>query len=84
MTKEKINTFLEYLDLVEQIRNDEYDIHLFRGQGKSSPLLPSIARDNPLFDTTSLEINMLDDLKRRSPLLVTKTPTTDWEWLVFA
>ncbi len=27
---------------------------------------------------------MLEDLKRRSPLLVTKTPTSDWQWLVFA
>lgn len=35
MTKQSVNTFLEYLSQVEQIRNDTYDIYLFRGQGRS-------------------------------------------------
>lgn len=84
MIKSRIKTFIDYISEVEQVRNDNYDIHLFRGQSHSQPLLPSIARINPQFDTTDIEIKMLEDLKRRSPLLVTKTPTSDWQWLVFA
>jgi hypothetical protein len=84
MIKKRIETFLDYLSEVEQNRNDNYHIHLFRGQSHSQPLLPSIARVNPSFDTTKIEIKMLEDLKRRSPLLVAKSPTTDWQWLVFA
>jgi len=84
MTKLRLNNFMDYISEVERNRNDGYHIHLFRGQCKSQPLLPSIARANPYYDTTNVEITMLEDLKRRSPLLVTKTPTSDWEWLVFA
>lgn len=84
MNKLRITSFIDYLSEVERNRNDSFDIHLFRGQGYSQPLLPSIARTNPCFDTTSIEKKMLEDLKRRSPLLVVKAPTSDWQWLVFA
>jgi hypothetical protein len=82
MTKSRINSFQEYLDYVEGIIG--YDINLFRGQSSNYPLLPSAARLNPKIDTTIIEIDMLEDLKRRSQLLITRTLKNDWEWLVFA
>jgi hypothetical protein len=84
MRKEKVTSFQNYLDFVEAIQNEKYVINLFRGQSNNAPLLPSIARQFPNFDTTEIEIKMLDDLKRRSLLLINKPPRTDWEWLVFA
>jgi hypothetical protein len=84
MQKEKVASFQNYLDFVESIQKKGYVINLFRGQSNNNPLLPSIARSFPQFDTTEIEIKMLEDLKRRSQLLINKPPRTDWEWLVFA
>lgn len=84
MQKEKITSFQNYLDCIEAIQKKGYDINLFRGQANNSPLLPSIARQFPKFDTTEIEKEMLRDLKRRSLLLINKPPRDDWEWLVFA
>ncbi len=84
MIKIQINTFLDYLNVIEKNRNNDHQIQLFRGQSKNLELLPSIARLNPCFDTTDIEIKMIDDFKRRSPLLIEKPHTNDWHWLVFA
>jgi hypothetical protein len=69
---------------VESIKNLGIDIVLFRGQPKYDSLLPSIARKNPNTDTTELEKEMLEDLKRRSTLLINKEMKNDWEWLILA
>ena len=61
-----------------------YGINLFRGQSNNKPLLPSICREEPTFDTTEIEKKMLEDFKRRSPLLISKKIENDWEWLVYA
>lgn len=84
MHKFRVNSFIDYLTEVERNRNDSFDIHLFRGQSHRQPLLPSIARSNPCYNTTAIEVRMLEDLKRRSPLLISREPRSDWEWLVFA
>src|SRR5688572_2807649 len=84
MQKQKVTSLPSYLDFIDGIQKKGYDINLFRGQSNNNPLLPSIARQFPKFDTTEIEIKMLDDLKRRSLLLINKPPRTDWEWLVFA
>jgi FRG domain len=82
MTKYTVTSFSDYLDYIEDIVG--YDINLFRGQSSNFPLLPSIARKNPNVDSTKVEIEMLEDLKRRSSLLIKQSLNTDWEWLVLA
>lgn len=84
MTKVQITTFQEYLDEVEKIQNLGRDIVIYRGESMINSLLPSIARKNPLINTTQIEKDMLSDLKRRSTLLINKNFQNDWEWLVFA
>lgn len=84
MIKDKIDSFTDFLNHIEIIELMGYDINLFRGQSTNNPLLPSICREKPEIDTTELEKKMLEDFKRRSPLLIAKTFKTDWEWLVYA
>lgn len=84
MQKQELTSFQHYLDCIDKIQQENYVINLFRGQSSNYPLLPSIARQFPKFDTTEVEIKMLEDLKRRSPLLVRNPPRNDWEWLVLA
>lgn len=84
MTKTKIKSFQHYIDKIETLELLGYDITIYRGQADKKPLLPSIARANPMFDSTLTEKEMLLDLKRRSQLLIKNQSMTDWEWLVLA
>ena len=84
MKKTKIDSFQKYIDEVEILDLLGYDVIIYRGQPERKPLLPSIARSNPELDTTSIEKEMLSELKRRSQLLLKAPPRDDWEWLVFA
>jgi len=84
MEKYKISTFQEFLNYIENIDLAGYDINLFRGQSDNLSLLPSICRAKSKIDTTALEIEMLEDFKRQSSLLIKKKFSTDWEWLVYA
>lgn len=84
MKKDRIESFKDFLNHIEVIELMGYDINLFRGQSTNKPLLPSICRDKPTFNTTEIEKKMLEDFKRRSPLLITKNFESDWEWLVYA
>lgn len=84
MEKIKINSLQKFIDEVESIDLLGYDIVIYRGQMENFPLLPSIARKNSRFDSTNIEKEMLDELQRRSPLLMRNTPTNKWDWLVFA
>ena len=65
--KHKVESFYDFLEI---IYDDIYgfEIHLFRGQKEKRPLLPAIARDNPEFDSTQVEIEMLEDLRWQSSL----------------
>lgn len=80
----RIRSFQNFMEEVESIKNLGIDIVLFRGQSENKPLLPSIARNDAKIDTTDLEKKMLDDLKRRSPLLIKMEIKDDWQWLVLA
>lgn len=84
MQTRKINSFQEYIDEIEILETLGNGIIIYRGQAEKNDLLPTIARSNPKFDSTSIEIDMLSDLKRRSQLLLKGTLLNDWEWLVFA
>ena len=80
----KVNSFQNFMEQVESIKNLGIDIVLFRGQSDDNFLLPSIARKDPCMDTTKLEMEMLEDLKRRSTLLINREVRNDWEWLILA
>jgi len=80
----KVYSFQNFVEEVESIKNLGIDIVLFRGQAVDNSLLPSIARNDPNIDTTELEKEMLEDLKRRSTLLINKEVKNDWEWLILA
>jgi hypothetical protein len=84
MKKVQISTFEDFINHIDLIDMLGHKINLYRGQSISEPLLPSIARKNPIKDSTIKEIKMLNDLKRRSNLLISKAFENDWEWLVFA
>ncbi|KAF2079445.1 FRG domain-containing protein [Flavobacterium sharifuzzamanii] len=84
MEKDKIKSFKDFLNHIEIIELMGYDINLFRGQSSNFSLLPSICREEPTVDTTQTEKKMLEDFKRRSPLLITKNFENDWEWLIYA
>ncbi len=84
MRKDRIKSFNDFLNHIEVIELMGYGINLFRGQSNNKPLLPSICREEPTFDTTEIEKKMLEDFKRRSPLLISKKIENDWEWLVYA
>lgn len=80
----KVFSFQNFMEQVESIKNLGIDIVLFRGQAVDNSLLPSIARKDPNIDTTELEKEMLEDLKRRSTLLINKEVKNDWECLILA
>lgn len=80
----KQTTITSFNNFVSEIENFRRDIILFRGQSDSHPLLPSIARATSRTNTIGLEKKMLEDLKRRSGLLLEKEIRTNWEWLVMA
>lgn len=84
MKKQKISSFQDFMNHIELIEMLGYEINLFRGQSSNNTLLPSIARNSPNIDTTATEVKMLDELKRRSGILINKKLENDWEWLVFA
>lgn len=85
MTTQTISTLEGYLAILEPSMPSN-DIILFRGQSNDYPLLPGIARDQKQNNQglVAIEKKMLEDLKRRSPLLLKIEPKTDWDWLVLA
>jgi hypothetical protein len=60
------------------------DTVLYRGQSSNEPLLPKIARQDPIRDTTSLEKIMLQELRRSAPLYLGNDFYDDWDLLVIA
>ena len=84
MSVPTIKSLEDLLSQIEKLDSLQNTINLFRGQSSNFPLLPSICRKDPKVDTTDVEIKMLEDFKRRSPLLITKTFSSDWEWLIYA
>jgi hypothetical protein len=84
MERKDIKSFKEYLEIIDELTDAKHEILLFRGQSDNSPLLPSIARKDPKKDTTNIEKEMLQELRRRTQLTI-KTPLSDsWELLIYA
>jgi len=84
MKRISITSLQHFIEEVENIDILGYDVVIYRGQENNDPLLPVIARKNPNFDSSSVEQEALDELERRSQLLVRNSPRNKWEWLVFA
>lgn len=84
MITQRIESFLEYLKLIENLKIDKAEIQLFRGQGSNHALLPSIARKNPEKDTMELEKKMLNELKRQTKTIIDGEKFDEWDWLVYA
>jgi hypothetical protein len=85
---EAIQTFTGLGSLLDDLTNayssDPTTMWLFRGQDCKESLMPAIARANSETDPTTLELSMLNELKRRSGLLVKESLNTEWDWLVYA
>lgn len=84
MQKKKINTFFEFIELVDKSKTNSADILLFRGQSEKKPLVPSISRKNSKIDTTEIEKKMLEELKRRARTLINGFEFDEWDWLIYA
>ncbi len=84
MNKKTIISFQDYIKHIESLIDLAYPIMLYRGQSGQYPLLPSIARQNPLKDTANIEKAMLIEFKRRTQLLVSTTFRDYWDLLVYA
>lgn len=84
MEKLTITNFQEYLNHINEIKKLGRNIVLFRGQSTNEPLLPSIARQNPKKDTTSIEKEVIEEFIRRSNLLINEKIDNDWERLILA
>lgn len=54
----------QFVEEVKEITRDE--LVLYRGQHRSEPLLPRIARKNPQLDTTETEKQMVAELRRQA------------------
>ena len=83
MVTQEINTFNEYSLIINNLALNE-GIILYRGQSKNYPLLPSVVRDNPTFDSTKIELSMLLELKRQTQIKIATKLNGTWDWLVYA
>lgn len=63
---------------------DSSDYVLFRGQPNNEPLIPKIARNNPKKDTTSLEVKMIREFRRRLARERDIAAMDDWDILAYA
>lgn len=78
-----VTTFAEFVGEVESLSEDS-ELMLFRGQAKKGNLLPSVARDDPSYDSTEDEKVMLKELRRMGNSILPRTDLDDWELLVVA
>lgn len=82
MKKQKFIDLPNFVSLITDSKKN--DVTLFRGQSKSYPLLPKIARKNPAEDTTVIEKEMLAELRRRGEMFLAKGTQDDWDLIVHA
>lgn len=85
LTSCTIKSFSDYAKYIQD--SCTTDLVLFRGQGQDWPLAPKVARINPRETGEPLpkvELQMLDELKRRSIPYLTRSPASDWDWLALA
>ena len=84
-----IKNFNNYLWVIEEIIwkidvswKKEYILPLYRWQSEDFPLLPSIARMHPEINTSINEKKSIEELKRRSGLLLWNNYENNWDLLV--
>jgi len=81
----EINSVAGLLQYVEENCRAGEGSYLFRGQPEDKPLLPTLGRGSLGWKIPSLEQDIINEFKRRSPpLLQGLTPTSDWHWLALA
>ncbi|VVA49376.1 FRG domain protein [Serratia ficaria] len=81
-SEHRINHLADFLRIVHAF--DYFDkLVLFRGQNIKGNLLPSIARNDHSFDTTEIEMCMLDEFRRVGGAYLNGRET-DWEIMVLA
>ncbi len=83
MESKTICTFSDYIYEIEEL-DDKSELILFRGQATEGSLLPSVCRDNPKVNTTKVEKETLDELRRMGGALVPNSDMSDWDLLVIA
>jgi hypothetical protein len=79
----EINSFEEYLSEIEKLAEPGREYNLYRGQSRAGSLLPGIARDNPDSDSHKTELEMLEDLRRRSAMFI-QNSINQWDLLIIA
>lgn len=82
MKKQPLTDLTGYLAIVAKAKKN--DVILFRGQSRNLPLLPKIARKDPIVDTTPVEKEMLSELRRRGEIFLNGHSPDDWDLLVQA
>lgn len=83
MKTRTVTTFAEFVKEVESLSEDS-ELMLFRGQAKKGNLLPSIAREDPSYDSTEDEKELLKELRRMGSSILPRADMDDWELLVVA
>jgi len=77
----QVDELKQFVEIVEQRFDARYD-HLFRGQSRDLPLVPSIARKVTKYvHLLEGEQDMIDEFKRGSALHLRVHPTCLWDWL---
>lgn len=83
MRPSKIESLYNFIDN-ECGREQKRELLLFRGQDVNKPLLPKIARSSPDTDTTTVEQEMLRDLRRIGCAHLPDSREDDWDMLARA
>lgn len=80
-----LKDFSHFISTIEELHDIvDAKIIIYRGQTQNFPLLPSISRNDPHVDTTCLEMDAIEEFKRRSRLKMSRSLIDDWDWLIFA
>ena len=79
-----IASVADLIATTESLVRDSDHYILFRGQSCNKPLLPKIARRNPKNNTTTLEVKMIKEFRRRLARETDITAMDDWDILVYA
>lgn len=78
-----INSFSDFISWTQDCHTRS-KLTLFRGQPVKGNLLPSIARQNPKYDSTQLERTMLDQFRLMGAAMLTNVEKNQLELLVVA
>jgi hypothetical protein len=87
MIEVEIESIEDYLKLIKQskeenIRNNNFEDFLFRGQTVDFPLIPKLCRLKAKGNLLEVEKLLLQEFKRTNPLLIdVHRPMDDWDYL---